>query len=155
MYKLLTKMGYCIKDNNGKHFFGWNISDIVCLSLYFTVSIYNLAISSPSYSVWVLNLAIMVRIIIRNTIEIKELKNFYSKTNDLHVNQFINWHSNKLVAEVSVNHLRFGVIDNTFGTFFFAIGFIVLLLSFGEDLLRIIEKMYYAVLPSQTIQENT
>lgn len=169
MYKLLCALGYCIGDENGRQFRAWNIFDIICLLIYVGISTYNLWISKPEYCIWVLNLSIMGRIIARNRIEVKEIKRFYLETSSLPMYDFINWHSIKLAVEVTGTissaiifcvgvacDMRFGVKDNTFGVLFFIVGTLAIVVSSCEDLLKIIEKMYSARLPSQqATQENT
>lgn len=164
MNKLLNKLGYRIKNGDGKQFFGWNIFDIVCLSVYTCISFSNLFASSPSVIIWVLNLTILGRIIARNKIEVKELEKNIKKVESIprHFYFFVNWHTKKLIAEITSGigslavlaigitcEFRFGVVDHSFRVFFFFLGAFIIFLSFVEDLLKIIEKIYSAELPLQ------
>lgn len=168
MYKLLSTLGYCIKDSNGRQFFACSIFDFVCLAIYTGISICNLWSASPSYGIWVLNLTIMGRIIVRNEIEMKELSRFYFETDSPPSYLFKNWHMIKLAVEITsavlilliflvglVCELRFGAPDKSFGIEFFIFGTAIIVLSACEDLLRIIEKMYSAGLPMQITEKNT
>ncbi len=161
MCELLTRLKYQVGDVNGNRFRRWNIFGIVCLAVYLTVSMYNLLMSSPSYEVWLINLAVIGKIIAKNKVEIKEFREFYKKSKNWNAYNFINWHSNKLTVEVTFAitafvifvigvtcELHFG-IDRMFGCLFAVFGGFTILVSGMEELFDVLLDMYEAEKPSQ------
>lgn len=167
MYDLLIRLKYQVKDMKGRHFRRWNITGMILLIVYAGVSIYNLCASSPSYDMWVINIIIMGKIIVRNKVEVKELRELYEETKCQPGYDFIGWHSNKLVMEMTsavfsmiilgagaICEFHFGTADMLFRFLFFIVGVITILLTVGEELLIIIENMYSAQRPVVIDEQN-
>ena len=162
IYELLIKLGYRVNCKTGNRFQLINNIDIIFLIAYIVTSIYNLFISEPSYCVWFLNILIMIRIIIRNVLEMKRIKEPHSEEYDstnvrkIIIIRFIPYRTIFeagitvcMIASMIIGciHGRMSAQELTsgsFGIWFTFIGVAVLFFSFLEDLLKIMEQLYDA-----------
>lgn len=168
IYELLIKLGYRVNCKTGNRFRLINNIDIIFLIAYIVTSTYNFIISEPSYCVWWLNILIMIRIIIRNVLETKRIKEPPSEEHDstnvrkIIIIRFIPY---RTIFEAGITVCMFAsmiigriygtaqeLTSGSFGIWFTFIGFAVLLISFLEDLLKIMEQLYDAKIEPLVIQ---
>lgn len=162
IYELLIKLGYRVNCKTGNRFQLINNIDIIFLIAYIAISTHNFIISEPSYCVWLLNVLIMIRIIIRNVLETKRIKEPHLGGRDstnvrkIIIIRFIPYRTifeagitvcmiasmiiGCIYGKMSAQELTSG----SFGKWFTFIGLAVLVFSFLEDLLKIMEQLYDA-----------
>lgn len=176
IYRFLIKLGYRVNCKTGKCSCVTNGFDFLLLISYIVISGCNLVESEPSYLAWWLNIVIIARIVSKNVIEIQRIKKPYKENQrndpscikEIIVVRFL---PNRTIFEVAITgfmlllmliciiyapQLNLNPKEGLCRILFMIIGIIVLIFSFLEDSLRIIEQLYDAELEPLIIQiENT
>ena len=149
MVKILKNCGYYVGDENGKVNIKTNILDFVLFTVYFIISLANSISSAPSYTIFMLNIISISRLILKNYFEqckiIKKMPNNegYVPANITQVHFF------KIVVETVALILLFifiiwnAVSNNNISAIKLMV-IIVLIVTWAENILCVIERLYDA-----------